>query len=580
MKKKLLALSVAVFIIFGFPSFAGGTEEEVEVAAEPGDPQYGGTLTHIFLERYTNPGNPDPGEVMWPGALYTGLVLERFKMGAIDKYGPRGTNEYSFSSDKHVPVEWSMGTFTESWEWAPDASSLIFHIRPGVYWGAEGKEHIMKSREYTADDFVFNLTRLLKSSLGESLKSADFIKTPYAENVYAEDKYTVVIETKRFYPEWWWQIGGYYGQHIPPEVAEAGADDWDNVVGTGPFMVEYVPGSHMVYTPNKLYWRTTTINDKEYSLPFVDKIMWPFIAETPTATAALRTGKIDIDTFKSPEDMESLTKTTPELLYAPATGGNLRYIVLRTDHEPLNDVNVRRALMIGTDRKTLLDLILKQGELHNYPIAKGVPGHVPLEELPDSTRLFFDYNPELARQMLSDAGYPDGFKLEIAVEAGDSIYTEHAELLAGMWSKDLNVELEFRAYEAVLHSQIRYSGSGPGPKHLVLSHSNPSLPFATIGLNFLTGGNENTARYSNPVVDELYKRALSTVDESEQKDILEEIFVRVCDDVPYIPYGMESYFTFWWPWVKNYWGELGVSFVTAPLDMIWIDQKMKKEMGY
>ncbi|GAJ16904.1 unnamed protein product, partial [marine sediment metagenome] len=112
-------------------------EEEEEEEEEPavGVPQRGGTLTlHFFT--LPRPGNVDPANQLWPGGLYGDPVLEMFKMDDIETYGPRGTGEYSFVSHKMAPLQYCKGALAESWEVTPD--KIVFHIRPGVYWAADG----------------------------------------------------------------------------------------------------------------------------------------------------------------------------------------------------------------------------------------------------------------------------------------------------------------------------------------------------------------------------------------------------------------------------------------------------------
>ncbi|GAJ00184.1 unnamed protein product, partial [marine sediment metagenome] len=77
-------------------------------------------------------------------------------------------------------------------------------------------------------------------------------------------------------------------------------------------------------------------------------------------------------------------------------------ITLRTDRPPFDNVKVRQAMFIGTDRKTIHRAVFEVGDTHSLPLMTGVPGFIPLDELPPETRLLFDYNPELARQMLAD----------------------------------------------------------------------------------------------------------------------------------------------------------------------------------
>jgi len=551
-------------------------EEEKEEVPAVDEPQYGGRLTYLVYPVWGGEaGNPDPANMTWPGGVFSGPVLERFRKGDLEKYGVRGTGEWLFNLDKQNPLKYSRGAFVESWEVTAD--KIVFHVRPGVYWAAMGKEHVMETREYTAHDFVFNVNRLLdpKSTSGVTLRDVDFI-----ESVYAVDNYTVVVETKFFYPEWWWLLSGYDGQHIPPEVVEAGASDWNNIVGTGPFYIkEYNPGVSMTYARNPLYYDTTTINGKVYDIPFVDELVVPMIPDFSTVIAALRTGKLDVYFYTQPPDVESLAQTTPELLSAPTMGGWTSIIALRTDRPPLDNVNVRRALMIGTDLEAVHRATHVLGPTYSWPLLEGIPGHVPLAELPPDVRELFDYDPEKARQMLAEAGYPDGFTLEFhAYTTIEHPRDEIGPMVAGMWEANLNIKTIFKPVESVAY----WSMLKDIPRHYAKAHKPVLMPLDILYDAFSTKaiGGGNWARYQNPVFDELLAKARVTVDDAERAAILEELFVMALSDVPYIPFGGTVFNAHWWPWVKNFYAEYGGIGWNPQLDRLWIDQSLKAQMGY
>ncbi|GAJ06543.1 unnamed protein product, partial [marine sediment metagenome] len=249
-----------------------------------------------------------------PGLAYATNVLDRLMVGDYEKYGPRGTGEFSFTPYGNIPIPFLRGALIESWETSP--KRLTFHVRRGIYWQAMGKEHVMESREYTAHDLVFNLRRILKNPIGASIVAAGFIKTPYEETIYPVGDFTAVVELERYNIDWpMWLALDIPCVHIAPETVEAGPDEWENLVGTGPFVFdEYVLGSHMGFVRNPDYWRTTIINGVEYELPFIDELIMPFIPDTATRMAALRTGVLDACVVVEPADAASFEMTTPEML--------------------------------------------------------------------------------------------------------------------------------------------------------------------------------------------------------------------------------------------------------------------------
>jgi len=236
-------------------------------------------------------------------------------------------------------------------------------------------------------------------------------------------------------------------------------------------------------------------------------------------------------------------------------------------------------MMVGTDIEAICEALITGGVPYFFIAPPGCPGHVALEDLPPEDQLLFHYDPELAIQMLADAGYPDGFATSISAgsAAGD---TEMAEMLEYMWGL-IGVDLTINTYEtAVQRSRMVAQIHDP----VGTTAGVATVSWTNIESIFMSTGRESIAMYDNPVVEELWYEGQREMDEAKRAEILEEIFVILTHDVPYIPLGTSVGGTgqFWWPWVKNYYGELeeGGGHISPPWDLMWIDQDLKAEMGY
>ncbi len=552
-------------------------EEEEEEVEEPavGVPQYGGKYTIIYFAT-EDAGSADVQSQHWPALAYSGNVLERPMRGDYEKYGPRGTGEYDFGPHPFLPIEFLTGALAESWEVTTD--KIIFHVRPGVYWTGKSINPVMERREYDAHDFVFNLKRFLGLPYAASIAGLGFIETPYEEHIYAVDNYTAVVELERFHSDWWLGLGIFAtALHMAPETVEAGPEEWENIVGTGPFYnTENVHGSHMGYARNPDYWRTTVIDGVEYDLPFIDELIMPFIPDESTRMAALRTGTLDTCLTVDSVPASGLEMTAPDMLRAELCSGDVHIIALRLDRPPLDNIDVRRALMMATDQELIFETIFDGvGELYAFPLARGVSGHVPLEELPPATRELFEYDPVKARQILVDAlGHEEG--LDVVIEIGPTGWWPlTAEMLVPMW-EEIGVRTELIVHEAVALSSIEMDLRN---EMVMIRHCQP-LAVTNFAEVMLTDGYINLPHYSNPYYDELVKQVFETVDPDERRLIAEELFLLTLEEVAFIPFGMQSNYVYWWPWVKNYYGERNIGCVTLTAETLWIDQALKAEMGY
>ncbi|MFW6428491.1 MAG: ABC transporter substrate-binding protein [Desulfosalsimonas sp.] len=539
------------------------------------EPQYGGTLRVLSQYPYIPPMSWDNKDWNWKHARDTGLVLEHLMVGDLQK-GPRGTDEYDFKSNAWWPPEYRKGELAESWEIKEDPLRIEFKLREGIYW--QEKPGVMERRELVADDVVYSMERIMDSS-----KAIDGY-TYYVDKWEAVDKYTVAMHMKEFNWNWWyhWTMS-YYGAVIPEEVVEAGPKDWKNLTGTGPFMLEeYDTGNAMIFSKNDDYWDKTPIGDEEYQLPFVDEIRELLIKDNSSRISALRTGKVDMMMWIGWRDVDSLKKSSPELKWDKYLAPSPATLALRNDTEPFDDIRVRKALNLAVNQKEIVEKYWEgHAELIGYPFIASWDGYfTPYEELPSETQELFEYDPEKAKKLLEEAGYPDGFTFTTQVSSDTQWTMEMAQLLASYFSKiGVNMEIDSMEYSAYLSKMT--SKEHTAGYLFTNDHGNPQ---AVLRKNFETGETWNPYMFDdehfNEKLDEI--RSNKDLDPDERRKMLKDLNVYVLGQAPAVWLPGQYRFVAWWPWVKNYYGEQRVGCIRPGpiLSRIWIDQELKKEMGY
>ncbi|GAI85773.1 unnamed protein product, partial [marine sediment metagenome] len=327
----------------------------------------------------------------------------------------------------------------------------------------------------------------------------------------------------------------------PPELEVAGADKWENQVGTGPFMFEeYVIGSHMSLVRNPNYWDTTVINGVEYQLPFMDRVVLPIIPDAATRFAALRTGTTDLYFMVPPEQWDALDRVAPDLQKIESVGGQGGSVNFWCGSPPFDDVKVRRAMMIGTNIKELQKLWMGEGmAIHWFPTLPGDPGYIPMEELPADIRILYDYNPTLAKQMLEDAlGPPDAdgffFKTKIWTRTVPTTNVDQAALLKDQWT-EIGVEAEIEAREtSEMHTILysippRWTGVASGGEY------QQAWPYMAFAMSERTGAALNTSQYSNLELDALIDEMDLELDPVKQNLLVKEATLILLRDVERIP---------------------------------------------
>ena len=575
----LLALTLATTL-----AFAGGEPDAVTPTAAPGEPEYGGTIT--FLDGYggrVQPTSWDPAD--WQGSTmgYAAPYLETLLVGDFLKYGPRGSNEFGFKMmSGHVPYDMNTGLLAESWT-VPDENTIIFKIRQGVMF--HDKPGVMAGREFTAEDVAYSYSRNLASEARFSVYDGI--------TVTATDKYTVEVNLSKYMPDWGWRIGSYRMYPYPRELVEAGIDDWRNHrgIGTGPFMIEdFVEGSSVTYIRNPNYWNSpTTITgfDKEYAIPFIDRFVKPLIADTSAQIAALRTGKFDVMDSVPSQFVPSLQDTNPEINFEQGLEPRGYLVGMRLDSEPFDDVRVRLAMNMAIDRQAVIDTIWAgKGSVLNFPYHSNLPEtlYTPLEKLPRSTQEQFEYNPERARQLLAEAGYPNGFATTIQ-SFSLAPFGDMAELLVFFW-KDIGVDVSIDLRERSTMNSI-LAGKTHEPVTL-FTHGGPGDQFSGMNVYTLPTFILNTSSSTtmsivddNPELQELWDRATGTVELVEQQKALKELSQKSLAGTYYVILPTPQTHAAYWPWVENYYGETGElvgHIVRGIMSRVWINSALKQEL--
>ncbi len=319
---------------------------------------------------------------------------------------------------------------------------------------------------------------------------------------------------------------------------------------------------------------------KPYPIPFVDRVIFRTIKDAATQQTALRTAKIDILEVVPWLAVDYLKATTPELQWARYLSSVGQFLALRVDREPFDDVRVRRALNMAIDKREIVEHFYGgNAELFAYPMHPDFAGYFePLEAMPSSVQELFTYDPVKARQLLAEAGYPDGFRFEVQVSATDADHVDMMPLIAGYLAK-VGVTVEIKALEyAAFLSAMTSKTHAPG----YLMRSGIVNPTTSLKKSFATGQTWNPSMWSDPQFDRRIDDALRERDEPERQRKLKELTVEMLDAAPYVWLPTPYNYIAWWPWVKNYGGELRAGAVRpAPIyARIWIDRELKKKLGF
>ena len=548
-------------------------------------PQYGGTLTIPWgtdVQGWDHTKYP-AGFLSQLAFIYDGLVLNDWAKGAA------GTGQCEWTVGAQKRIDYTTGQIAESFE-MPQQGTIIFHLRHGVRFNLDPNNpasQLVGGREVTADDVVFSMKRHLSSPT--SYLSVTEPAMARSTEVTKIDNYTVQVKTPAASLDSMWLM--LPGREVwAPEVINkyGNVTDWHNAVGTGAFMVkEYISGSSLTLVKNPNYWEKDPVGvGKGNQLPYVDSIKILIIPDFSSALAAFRTGKLDqiggsnTNVVITYDDAMSLIKTNPEVKYKKALGG-VQAISMRTDKQnlPFKDVKVRQALMMATDFQTIINqLDAGDAEILTFPLApvKGYEkAYMPMNELPADVQALYKYNPDKAKQLLAEAGYPSGFKTRIVTWSNPG-YIDYLSAVKAMWAKigvDVTIQpMEFGAYMGMQMSR-QYD-------EMLYGFFVQPGPYAQL-FDFRGTSTFNRSWVNDPKVDATYNEILkyNLIDQAKVDQLHHDIMPYVLSQAWYIPRPSTYVYYFWQPWLKNYNGEVDLGYNPNWGKYIWIDQNLKKQMG-
>lgn len=509
-----------------------------------GEPQYGGTINYrvAMLDPIWDVGN-------WLG---NGNMLPYETLWHFDWTLDRSVNPLNFL---FVPAEYYMGWLAESWQ-QTDPATYTVKLRQGVKWQNIAPAN---GREFTADDVVYRYDRELGTGSGFTTPEPMHIgRTGALQKVTATDKYTVVFKFK--YPT---AIGFYtlledsaQNYFQPPETIKPGTTltDWKQAIGTGPWIVsDLVSGTSITYNKNPDYWAYDPRYPKN-KLPYADTIKILVIPDTPTALAAIRTGKLEmIDTIPW-EQASSMAKTNPELVQStlPIGGPSAE---MRVDTIPFKDIRVRKALNMAIDRKALNNG-LYGGTATGIPcgyVSGAAKGYCyAYDDWPQTLKDEYAFNPTAAKQLLKDAGYPNGFNTNIITNA--SGVQLNAMQAIKSYFNDIGVNMEIRVYAGPAWSALVQAG-----KYDQMVQGNRSGadtgPISAIGMR--TSKNTGNWHFNNDAAyDSIFNDANAATTMEDARKLIVAADKYGIEHFWNIPTFMASKFTITQPYLKGYSGEV------------------------
>jgi peptide/nickel transport system substrate-binding protein len=556
-------------------------------------PQYGGMLN---LYANADPNSFDEGYSApwwtWPCHLTEDEMLNGdWTQGYAGGYG---TKAWTWTLDGIYNWSSKAGSLCESWD-IVTPSHWVLKVRKGVHFSVDTENEASKlvnGREMTAEDIAYSYNRLCTTP-----ESYIYYAHPYFTKnikVTAPDKYTVDIvvpdDEDSIYQMA--QIVVDWNGVIAKEVIDKWGDmkDWKHSHGTGAFMLkDYVAGSTLTFDKNPNYWDKNPIGPgKGDQLPYVDGVKVLIITDSSTYLSAIRTGKLEASSGfpVGIDDTKTVTSIRKDIQVLEIPGSTTPgHIHMRTDKNdlPYSKKAVRQALTKAVDYETIVkDLYEGKAVYPSWdisPLPDLKANYLELKDASATVQDIYKYDPVKAKQMLADAGYPNGFSATIYTQNNEA-NIDYLSIIKDMWAK-VNVKIEIIPLEIAVYNNRWYSRDY---EDMFFAGFASAGTFRTMVATQGSGGGYNVSyivdsRLENGKTDML--TAFNAGDDAKCAQIHKALQAVMYEECWIISTPAQVGTQLWQPWLKNYHGETAVGILNnyGWSKWVWIDQNLKTSKG-
>ena len=464
--KKFLIIILSIVMIFTFTACGGdsGQGGDININPEPaGEPVYGGEITvgvtadlDSSLDPHVSSSSAGTREILFN--VFEGLM----KPDSEGNLEPAVAETYSVNDL---------------------ADEYTFVLRQGV------KFH--NGQEVTVDDVVWSLSRAAGLETGEPLVS----DVSGIESVEAIDAKTVKVTLKAPDTE--------FLAHITTAIIPKDIDPEKEVVGTGPFK----------FTGRKVQESITLEKFDGYwgEKPYLDKVTLKVIDNAETLVMSLKSGAIDMAThlvFSQVKELAGLN------IYEGASNA-VQGLYLNNAVKPLDDPLVRQALSYAIDKQAILDLAFDgHGTLVGSSMFPAFKKYF-MEELTN----YYEYDPAKAKELLKEAGYENGFELEITVPSNMQQHVDTAQVIVEQLqavgiTATIN-QVEWNTWLEDVYRGRKYQST-------IVSFDAHGVAASDMLARFQSDNGKNISNFASEAYDKAYKAAVSTTDDAAQTESFKE----------------------------------------------------------
>ena len=423
----------------------------------------------------------------------------------------------------------------DSWQISADGRTYTFTLRRDVQF--HETNYFKPSRPLTAEDVVFSFNRVIREnhpfhfvSGGNYpfFQSVDFMSL--IDNIEAIGPHQVrfhLVESDSSFlanlaTDFSVILSAEYGQQLldlgTPELIDSAP------VGTGPFVfTRYYKNNHIRYKRNDRYWGGP---------PQIDQLVYDITPKSTNRIAKLLTGDCDVSALPQASEL-SVLREQLELELQVQTGLNVAYWAFNTQRPPFDNVKIRRALAMAINKKAIIDAVY----YGSGTTAKSILP--PLSWAYDHALEEYRYDPDAARTLLREAGYPQGFEMTLWAPPVQRIYNPNAIKMAELIQAqlaDIGIQVQIVSYDwSIFVQKLHESTYDSVLMGWTADNADPDNFFRPqLSCASLESGN-NRANWCEPEFDLLIHSAITQQDHDARRLYYVQAQRLLHDEVPLVP---------------------------------------------
>ncbi|WP_256838300.1 ABC transporter substrate-binding protein [Ornithinimicrobium faecis] len=497
-RTRLLIAGVAVVATtsacFGGASGQGGANDNAGSSASANLPE-------------EDAGDPVPGGILEMATPSDARSLDPHREASYNTHGAIGSvysrlTAFKTGEDVEYGTTEVEGDLAEEWEANEDSTEWTFHLREGVKFHNKPP---VNGREFTSADVLCTIDRI------QTLPGHQLTLISDVTDLAAPDDYTVTFSLASPNVDFDRVLANPFLVILPCEATEGDVDLDTDAIGTGAFVLDsWTRDRERVLSANPDYF----IEDR----PYLDGYHVTIMPDAQSQQAALRSGKLDLMAGLSIDarQVDTLLSQVEGLRLRQEGGSTQTRIYLNTNEEPFDDLNVRRAVALAIDREGMIEGLRAGGSLTG-PVTPSFEGALTSEEVGELT----PYDPEQAKELLAEAGFPDGFSAEMKVTDGygGTVVKEAQWVQQDLAEVGINVDIKMEDYAT-------YYGDSWAQENYTIAYGlqTPMLSADEyLTSEYLSDGGRNWNGVDDPKLDEMIKEQRTITDAAERDAALQEI---------------------------------------------------------